>query len=97
MRLPVRISGAVDTLRREPPWYVRVFGMLVIASDGYVWLGESTPTTMLEIAKHGLWLAIGLACFYPEGLTLVTKTARQLPFLDRRAVRRPKETDRDNQ
>lgn len=90
MSLRSRVSGAVRTTMQTPPWFVRLFGVLAIASDGYVWLGESTPATLLELAKHGIWLAIGLACFYPEGLALVIKSARQLPFFDRRIQRRPR-------
>lgn len=89
MSLRSRMSGAMRRTMVAPPWYVRIFGALAIASDGYVWLGESTPVTMMEFAKHGLWLAIGLACFYPEGFALVTKTARQWRLFDRRASRRP--------
>lgn len=85
-----RVSGAVERTRRAPPWYVRLVGAALIVADGYVWLGVDSPTSPMEFAKHGLWLAIGLACFYPEGLGQVVKAARQLPFLDRRAVRRPR-------
>jgi hypothetical protein len=79
-----RASDAVGVVMRTPPWYVRVFGVFAIASDGYVWLGESTPSSVLELVKHSIWLAIGLACFYPEGLLLVVNVARRLPFWDRR-------------
>lgn len=72
----------------SPPWFVRLFGVLLLAGDAYWWLSESHPTTIMELAKHGLLLAIGLACFYPEGLVLVSSTARRLPFLNRRSAPR---------
>jgi hypothetical protein len=84
----MRISERLRAVATTPPWFVRLFGALAIASDGYVWLGESTPVTALELAKHGIWLALGLACFAPEALILVGNTARKLPFLERRTRRR---------
>lgn len=83
-----RISEQVKLIAAAPPWYVRVFGVLVLSADVYWWLREATPSEwlkiLIELAKHGLLLAIGLACFYPEGLILVHNIIRRLPFFNRR-------------
>ena len=85
----MRISAHVQRLVSQPPWYVRVFGVVLLCVDAWWWLSEFAPTTLLEIAKHGILLAIGLACFFPEALVLVGNTARRLPFFDRRNMPRP--------
>lgn len=84
----MRISHALAKVTAQPPWFVRVFGVALLGVDAWWWLAEFSPTTLLEIAKHGLLLAIGLACFYPEALILVGNTARRLPFLNRRSAPR---------
>lgn len=89
MRVHPVVSGAWRSVVTAPPWYVRVFGMALLAVDAWWWLGESAPTTLLELAKHGILLAIGLACFAPEALILVINMSRRLPFFDRRKSLRP--------
>ena len=95
--MTVRSSLAthLQRLSAAPPWYVRVLGGLIIAADGYVWLGEATPTTTLELVKHGILLLVGLSLFYPEAARSLMGFARKtLPLLDRRsAPRPPKDTD----
>lgn len=88
MRMHPAISGAYRHVTTTPPWYVRVFGVALLSADVWWWHADH-GVTMLEFAKHGLLLAIGLACFFPEGLVMVTNTARRLPFFDRRAGPRP--------
>lgn len=80
----MRISHALAKVTAQPPWFVRLFGVALLAVDTFWWLKEFSPTTLLEITKHGILLAIGLSMFYPEGLILVGNTARRLPFLNRR-------------
>lgn len=88
----MRISAHVHRIVHTPPWFVRVFGVVLLGVDVFWWLGEHAPTTWPEIAKHGMLLAIGLACFYPEALILVGNTARKLPLFDRRTEPRPPKT-----
>lgn len=75
-------------IAHEPPWFVRALGGVIIIGDAYLWLSEHSPTTVLELGKHGILLAVGLACFYPEGLKQVGNVARRLPWFDRRSVPR---------
>ena len=84
----MRISDAVKRVTLRPPWFVRALGAAIIGADVWMWLAEHSPVETLELAKHGILLAVGLACFWPEGLILVANTARRLPFLNRRSVKR---------
>lgn len=89
MKMHSAVSGAWRSVTTNSPWYVRIFGMSLLTVDTWWWLGESSPTTILELAKHGMLLAIGLACFAPRVLILVINSARRLPFFDRRSEKRP--------
>lgn len=71
-----RVSRQVHAITiggETPPWYVRLLGVWLIAADAYIWLGEGTPTSVYEIAKHVILLLIGLRMCYPEGARSLIK------------------------
>lgn len=89
MTLRQTLAHHASQLTLQPPWYVRLLGAAFLVGDIAMWLGEASPTSVLELGKHGLILAIGMAFFWPEGLRLVVNTARRFPLFDRRSSPRP--------
>lgn len=57
---------AVTLGSSQPPWFVRALGALILVVDLYFWLGEGAHFTVMEFAKHGVILLIGMRFFYPE-------------------------------
>ena len=85
----MRISDHWHRITISPPWYVRLLGALIMIGDVAAWLIEHASPTAFELGKHGILLAIGLACFYPEGLRLVMGYAQRLPIFARRSQTKP--------
>jgi len=69
---------AIAVGSETPPWYVRLFGGIIVLGDLYIWLVEGGPVVILELVKHGIILLIGLRLFYPEAARWVASQGKAL-------------------